>query len=304
MKDEQIIEQVASDAITRISSTYPKALCARDHVRAWARMHLANQVQLRILERTFSDTPESQHVKARLISHQEYLANIDEIKNIPKIQPIRDIDDITDRFIHANPLPLVTQLVAETEYGRQVNTLRSRYRKPTGTYPVHINDAQDFTNYVTHLSKILDQNAFDIVLGVLWKGSPYAQLIESLGRIPVIHCQVTRKKAQRSYSIRGNAELLRGQRILLAEDDFITGSTLEGLLAHIAPYRPKTVSIYFGAVRKGGRHEQSGEFPAIIREFDRMILADTRILNEKSTYEEMKYARNALEPFLKPHYAR
>jgi hypoxanthine phosphoribosyltransferase len=93
-----------------------------------------------------------------------------------------------------------------------------------------------------------DQNDIGVVIGP--EGFMYASMFSLLG-FPLVNIHIDEycKTEDRPYKELDDISCIKGKRVLLIEDDVVTGKTLEKALSKIEAYSPSEVSVYLGTRR-------------------------------------------------------
>jgi hypothetical protein len=128
------------------------------------------------------------------------------------------------------------------------------------------------------MADLLVRQGFDHVVAVAPEGHIYGFFLERLG-VTVLSVYVdyppTRCDAVDDLSA------IRGERVLVIEDDVASGRTLELVAGHLARYEPRALSLYLGHARY---MQQLDNVPA---EFGEVYLAEQRLdPAERSRREE------------------
>lgn len=135
---------------------------------------------------------------------------------------------------------------------------------------------------VTRLSQIARNDAFDLYIGVLRGGLPYLLLLEALGipasKIRHVVCGRTTGshlgEGMRFEAAGFSPGELKGRRILLIDNNLMTGKTLELALRELEAYGPASVSILLDYVHPGIDGRVDSEVAArISRRVSELIIA-------------------------------
>lgn len=118
--------------------------------------------------------------------------------------------------------------------------------------------------------RLIQGKIFDIAVGVAREALSYSCLFEKLGA-PVLNVLVKEEK-DREYSELDDLAKIKGKRILILEDDVVSGKTVKIVTKELKKYKPKSMQLYIGDMRT---NEVSGlHWELLNKLFTRTYLAE------------------------------
>jgi hypoxanthine phosphoribosyltransferase len=97
------------------------------------------------------------------------------------------------------------------------------------------------------ISKLLRSNEYDEIVAVGPEAFSYAYLFELAGKkVLKLHVDEYDKTRDRPYRELDDLSQIKGKRVLLLEDDVVTGRTLEKVIAELKKHSPQSFSLFLG----------------------------------------------------------
>jgi hypothetical protein len=129
---------------------------------------------------------------------------------------------------------------------------------------------------------LIDSRKFDHYLAVAPEGHAYGFFFERLG-VPVL--SVFADYPPREMTLEDDLSVIQGARVLLIEDDVVTGLTLQLLVATLVTHQPASLSLYLG-------RRADSQFPEHIpAEIDPTYLAETHLDPADRPRHEAEFVR-------------
>ncbi len=123
---------------------------------------------------------------------------------------------------------------------------------------------------------LVEEEAFDHYVAVAPEGHVYGYFIEQLGT-PVLSVHVD--YPPRRCQLLDDLSVLRGARVLIIEDDVISGVTLGLVVDALQEYKPRSLALYLG------RRKDDQQMGSIVPEIEQVFVAE-----------------DCLDPSLREHY--
>jgi hypothetical protein len=128
------------------------------------------------------------------------------------------------------------------------------------------------------MAELLVRQVFHHVIAVAPEGHIYGFFLERLG-VPVMSVYVDYPPTR--CDAVDDLAAIRGWRVLVIEDDVVSGRTLELVADHLRPYKPRDLSLYLGHAR------YLQHLDNVPPEFCEVYLAEERLdPAERSRHEE------------------
>ncbi|MCA9104130.1 MAG: hypothetical protein KDA83_01810 [Planctomycetales bacterium] len=119
---------------------------------------------------------------------------------------------------------------------------------------------------------LTESNAFDCYVSVAPEGHVYGYFLEAFHGVKALSVHVD--YPPRECVCLDDLSGIRGQRVLLLEDDVASGYTLKLVLATLKRFRPRSISLYLGRPKEGQVLEN------VPKKIDRVYLAEDVLTDE------------------------
>jgi hypothetical protein len=108
------------------------------------------------------------------------------------------------------------------------------------------------------------KDGYDVALIVGPEGIAYAPMFEDLGiETLVINIPEDSPDGPRTFTVLSDLERLRGKRVLVVEDDVVSGATLRKILEETAPFSPASFGLFLGYPGQQMLGNVPGEFEKV-----------------------------------------
>jgi hypoxanthine phosphoribosyltransferase len=127
---------------------------------------------------------------------------------------------------------------------------------------------------------LTEQEAFDHYLAVAPEGHVYGYFFEQLGtRVLTVHVDYPPRRCE----LLDDLSVLRDARVLIIEDDVVSGVTLGLVVNALEKYEPRSLALYLG------RRKDDQQVGSIMPEIERVFLAEDCLDSSMREHHESSF---------------
>jgi orotate phosphoribosyltransferase-like protein len=203
---------------------------------------------LKLLEKYDQDKPEVLETKADML--KQFLSYNREIKtseigyglNCPLSALLEDVEKNSAQWLDEQRMQERKNHVGLMLWQKVFSKRISSYMKKYSLDAPRI--GADEPRHISKFSELLNKKSFDVAVGIAREALTYSCLLEQLGG-KVINLLI-KEEEDRAYYPLDDLSVIKDKRVLVLEDDVVTGKTIQKVHEILLKNKPASLELYIG----------------------------------------------------------